>query len=200
VAEPETPDQNSDQNPDQNPDQKTDPVANRWWVDSSGKDRKPRPAPVVPTALAGAKFFRAGEGFAQEPARDRLTDNNLKIVKGAAPQEGQWVHVQLNESSVPERERERIKREVALPPYARGVMVDCGRSLRLLVTGTPIGERLLDLTLGDAPSFDCWIRDEWVRETVFKDANFAIRAFKRLVPEYLSPEAIRLAEEIAARA
>lgn len=180
------------------PDQKTDPTTNRWWVDSSGKERsKPQPAP---TAVAGAKFFRAAQGFAQEPARDRLTDNNLKIVRQAAPPEGEWVYVKLNESSFSERERERIQREVALPPYARGVIVDCGRSLRLLVTGTPIGERLLDLTLGEAPSFDAWVRDEWVRETVFKDSNFAIRAFKRLVQEYLSPEAIRLSEEIAARA
>lgn len=186
MAEPET------------PDQKADPIANRWWVDSSGKERaKPQPAP---TAVAGAKFFRAAQGFAQEPARERLTDNNLKIVKQACPPEGEWVYVNLNETSFPERELERIKREVALPPYARGVIVDCGRSLRLLVTGTPIGERLLDLTLGEAPSFDCWVHDEWVRETVFKDSNFAIRAFKRLVHEYLSPEAIRLSEDIAARA
>jgi hypothetical protein len=179
-------------------EQKTDPVANRWWVDSSGKERvKPQPAPAT---LAGAQFFRAGLGFAQEPARDCLTDNNLKIVRQAAPPTGEWVYIKLNESSVSERERERIAREVVLPPYARGVVVDCGRSLRLLVTGTPIGERLLDLTLGEAPSFDAWIRDEWVREAVFKDNNFAIRAFKRLVQEYLSPEAIALSEEIAARA
>jgi hypothetical protein len=186
VAEPET------------PEQKPDAIANRWWVDSSGKERnRPQPAP---TALAGAKFFRAAVGFAQEPARDRLTDNNLKIVRQAAPPEGEWVYVKLNDSAFSERERERITREIALPPYARGVIVDCGRTLRLLVTGTPIGDRLLDLTLGEAPSFDCWVHGEWVRETVFKDNNFALRAFKRLVPEYLSPEAIRLSEEIAARA
>lgn len=183
----------------ESPEQKPDPTANRWWID---KDRKKAQATVQPTppAVAGAKFFRAGLGFAQEPARDRLTDNNLKIVRQASPPEGEWVYVKLNESAFSERERERIVGEVALPPYARGVIVDCGRSLRLLVTGTPIGQRLLDLTLGDAPSFDCWVHDEWVRETVFKDNNFAIRAFKRLMPEYLSPEAIRLSEEIAARA
>lgn len=184
----------------ENPDQKQqeqDPT-NRWWVDTSGKDRhKVQPAP---TNLPGSKFFRAGAGFSQEPARDRLTDNNLKIVKQAMPEEARWSYVKLGDAAVAERERERIEREVVLPPYARGVLVDCGRSVRLLVTGTPIGERLLDLTLGEAPSFDCWIRDEWVREIVFKDSNSAVRAFKRLIPEYLSPEAIALAEEIAARA
>jgi hypothetical protein len=181
----------------QNPDQKQEPT-NRWWVDSSGKERaKPQ---VAPSNVAGAKFFRAAVGFSQEPARDRLTDNNLKIVKSAMPEIGRWSYVKLGDAAVSERERERIEREVALPSYARGVLVDCGRSVRLLVTGTPIGERLLDLTLGEAPSFDCWIREEWVREIVFKDANAAVRAIKRLIPDYLSPEAIALAEEISARA
>lgn len=180
------------------PEPKLDPT-NRWWVESGRKERSKPPVPAAD--VAGAKFFRAGAGFSQEPARDCLTDNNLKIVKQAAPDEGQWVYVKLGETNpFPARERTRITGEVALPPYARGVVVDCGRSIRLLVTGTPIGERLLDLTLSGAPSFDCWIRDEWVREMVFKDANTAIRAFKRLMPEYLSPEAIRLSEEIAARA
>lgn len=178
--------------------EKTQDPTTRWWVESG---RKERPTTQLASAdVAGAKFFRAGIGFSQEPARECLTDNNLKIVKQAMPEEGQWAYVKLGDSSFPEQERERITREVALPPYARGVVVDCGRSLRLLVTGTPVGERLLDLTLSGAPSFDCWIHDEWVREVVFKDANAAVRAFKRLLPEYLSPEAITLSEEISARA
>ena len=107
MAEPET------------PDQKADPTTNRWWVDSSAKERaKPQPAPA---AVAGAKFFRAAQGFAQEPARDRLTDNNLKIVRQASPPEGEWVYVKLGDSAFSEKERERIKREVALPPYARAL-------------------------------------------------------------------------------
>lgn len=182
----------------QAPEQKQDPTSNRWWVDSTTASKaKARPAVE---GIAGNRFFRTGAGFEQEPARERLTDNNLKILKQAMPAEGQWSYVQLGENTFPERERERIERETALPPYARGVLVDCGRSVRLLVTGTPIGERLLELTLGEAPSFDCWVRDEWVREQVFRDANSAIRGFRRFMQDYLSPEAIKLAQEIAARA
>jgi hypothetical protein len=156
---------------------------------------------VPPTqAVAGSRFFKAGIGFEQEPARDRLTDNNLKILKEAMPVEGAWSYAKLSDAVFPARELERIKREVDLPGYARGVIVDCGRSVRLLVTGTPIGERVLELTLGEAPSFDCWVHDEWVREQVFKNGNVAIRAFKRLMQEFLSPEAISLAEEVSARA
>jgi hypothetical protein len=108
--------------------------------------------------------------------------------------------VRLAETSYPERELERIKRLVVLPAYARGVIVDCGRSVRLLITGTTIGERLLELALGEAPSFDCWVHHEWVREAVFDDADKALRALRGFIKQYLSPEGIAHAEAVAARA
>lgn len=177
---------------------KPDAATNRWWVDSSTASKiRARPAPE---GIAGSRFFRAGAGFEQEAARERLTDNNLKIVKQAVPKEGQWAYVRLGEKALPERERQRIEREVPLPGYARGVFVDCGRSARLLVTGTPPGERLLEITLNEAPSFDCWVGDEWVREMVFKDSRAALRTFRQLIQDYLSPQALDLARQIAARA
>ena len=106
--------------------------------------------------------------FEQERARERLTDNNLKLLIAADPPEGGWSSVRLAETSYPERELERIKKLVNLPPYARGVIVDCGRSIRILVTGTPVGDRLLEMALGEAPSFDCWVHQEWVQRGVVR--------------------------------
>jgi hypothetical protein len=68
------------------------------------------------------------------------------------------------------------------------------------VTGTPLGERLLELTLGEVPSFDCWVRNEWVREALFDHADKALRALNQFIRDYLSPEGIACAEAIAARA
>lgn len=172
-------------------------VANRWWVDLGGIDKIPVKRAAGP---AGSQFFQVAHDFEQERARERLTDNNLKLLALADPPEGGWGYVRLAETNYPERELERVKGLVALPPYARGVIVDCGRSIRLLITGTPVGERLLELALGEAPSFDCWVYNEWVREAVFEDAEAAIRALRRFVKEYLSPEGIAHAEAIAARA
>ena len=87
-------------------------------------------------------------------------------------------------------ERVAGKKRVPLPAFARGVVVDSGRSLRLLITGTPIGERILDLTLNDAPSFDCWVEGEWIREAVFDDADRAIEGLRRFIEQYLSPKSI----------
>ena len=172
-------------------------VTNRWWVDLGGTEKvtvKRAPGP------AGSQFFQVAHDFEQERARDRLTDNNLKLLSAADPPEGSWGYVSLAETSYPERELERIKKLVALPAYARGVIVDCGRSVRILVTGTPPGERLLELALGEAPSFDCWVRNEWVHEAVFDDADRALKALQRFMRQYLSPDGIARSDAIAARA
>jgi hypothetical protein len=169
----------------------------RWWVETGEKKRE-RPQAPAPTPV-GSRFYRAGAGFEQDAARKRLTDLNLKLLIEANPENGEWGYVQLAEKPHPERERERIKEQLALPPYARAVMVDCGRSVRVLATGTPIGARVLDLTLGENPSFDCWIDGEWVRERVFRDNRSAINAMRRYIVEYLSPEGIAAWEALRAR-
>lgn len=172
-------------------------VTNRWWVDLGGNEKGRVKRTAGP---AGSQFFQVGRDFEQETAKDRLTDHNLKLLVAADPPEGGWGYVRLAETAYPERELERVKRLVALPSYARGVIVDCGRSLRILVTGMPLGERLLELSLGEAPSFDCWVRGEWVREALFDDADKALRALQRFMRDYLSPEGVAHAEAIAARA
>lgn len=171
-------------------------VANRWWVDFGTEKVRVKRAP----GPAGSQFFQVAHDFDQERARERLTDNNLKLLAEADPPEGGWGYVRLAETAYPERELERVKRLVEVPAYARGVIVDCGRSVRLLITGTPPGERLLELALGEAPSFDCWVRGEWVREALFDDADRALKSLRRFIEEYLSPEGIARSEAISARA
>ena len=173
-------------------------VKDRGWVETGDK-RRERKAAVVPPPPVGSKFYRSGIGFNQETARSRLTDLNLKLLMQANPPDGGWGYVQLAETSYSERERERIKEQVGLPSYARGVLVDCGRSVRLLITGTPLGQRILDLTLGDNPSFDCWIDGEWVRERLFRDNRSAVGALRRYIAEYLSPQGIATWESLRAQ-
>jgi len=164
------------------------PATDKWWVDKTGVDKAPEAKPLP--GPAGSKFFAVGRDFDQEKARERLSDDNLKLIEAVGPPEGEWSYTKLGDTAYPERELERIKKLVALPLYARGVIVDCGRSVRLLVTGTPAGDRLLELTLAEEPSFDCWIHHEWVREAVFKDAERALQALSGYIDEFLSPEGV----------
>jgi hypothetical protein len=184
----------SERNDERKPDAK---VADRWWVETTNKQRI---KPSRPAGPAGTSFFEAAHDFEQERARERLTDNNLKLLQQAGPPEGAWAHVGLAETQFPARELERIKQMIVLPKFARGLIADSGRSIRILLTGTPIGERILELTLGECPSFDCWVEGDWVREEVFDDVNRAVRAFRALVNEYLSPEGIRHSLEVRAHA
>ncbi|HVN85058.1 MAG TPA: hypothetical protein VMW17_09460 [Candidatus Binatia bacterium] len=172
-------------------------VADRWWVETTPKNR---PKPPLTQAPAGTSFFTVAHDFEQDRARERLTDNNLRLVQQANPPEGGWGYVQLAETTYPARELERIKQLINLPPYARGAIMDSGRTIRVLITGTPIGERILELALGEAPSFDCWVDGEWVREALFDDVNAAIKALHRFVVDYLSPEGIAHGRAIAAQA
>jgi hypothetical protein len=192
-------------------DEETDPavaadkaVKDRWWVDFGDKGKAAKAAP--PVALApvpvqvGQRFYRAAAGFDQEVARARLTDLNQKLLIEANPAEGSWGYVLLADRPFAEKEAEQIRQAVDLPAYARGAFIDSGRSVRLLVTGTPIGERILELALTREPSFDCWIAQEWVREELFKDRKRALRAFRDYIERYLSPAGISAWESDRARA
>ena len=172
-------------------------VVDRWWVETAPKQR---PKQTRAPGPAGAGFFTVAHDFEQDRARERLTDNNLKVLQQGNPPEGGWGYVRLAETTYPTRELERIKQLLSLPAFARGLIVDCGRSLRILVTGTPVGERILELALGEAPSFDCWVDGEWVHEALFEDGNAAIRAFRRFVRDYLSPEGIAHSQAVSPRA
>lgn len=174
-------------------------VKDRWWVDTGDKRRERSAAAVVPRPPVGSRFYRSGVGFDQELARTRLTDNNARLLREANPAEGTWAYVLLAEKPHREQNRERIVGQVTLPPYARGLVVDCGRTLRLLVTGTPIGERVLDLTLSEPPSFDAWIGGDWVRERVFRDQRSALGGLRRAIAEFLSPEGIAAWEAMRAQ-
>ena len=162
-------------------------VENRWWVDQ-GKAAKGEPQPRPP-ATFGRRFFRTGEGFEQDLARIRLTDSNLKWLEEANPPPGGWALVQVlpGERFAPGR-LERVKAAFKLPPGCRGVLVDSGTSLRAIVTGTPVAERLVELRLGDESSFDAWVHGEWVREVLFRGFDDALRRGPALVREYLTTD------------
>jgi hypothetical protein len=161
-------------------------VENRWWVDTGKATERTRPTPPGERPPVGSKFFDIGYEFDQERARTRLTDVNLKFLEEARPGLGEWAVVQMvpNEC-VPAPDLERMKRHLALPPDARGVIVDCGRAVRFVMTGTPVGERVLEFTLGEECSFDCWIRGDWVREELFGSLDEALRRARPFIDQYL---------------
>ena len=162
-------------------------VENRWWVDQ-GKDAKGDPIPRPP-ATFGGRFFHTGTGFDQDRARLRLTDLNLKWFEEANPPVGGWamVHVLPREHFSPAK-LERVKAALRVPPAGRGVLIDSGPSLRAIMTGEPLGERLIEIRLGGDFSFDAWVRGEWAREAFFRGFDDALRRLPPLVRTYLTTD------------
>jgi hypothetical protein len=160
-------------------------VENRWWVDQ-GKDAQGAPLPRPP-ATFGGRFFRTGAGFEQERARIRLTDSNLKWLEEGNPPAGGWsVVYALAEERFPAPKLARAQAALTLPPGARGVLIDAGDSLRAVVTGEPVGERLVEIRLGADCSFDAWVHGEWVREAFFRNFDDALRRAPALLREYVA--------------
>ncbi len=164
-------------------------VEDRWWVDTGKTTERGRPVASGERPPIGTRFFDIGYQFDQETARTRLTDLNLKFIEEAAPEIGEWrvIHM-VPQESVPANEIERLKLRLPLPPRARGVIVDSGRSVRFIMTGEPVGECILEFTLGEESSFDCWVRGDWVREELFTSLDDALRKAKPYLRRYLESQ------------
>ena len=159
-------------------------VENRWWVDQ-GKAARGEPI-ERPPAPFGARFFRTGDGFEQDRARLRLTDSNLKWLAEATPGADGWGQVQVfpGERFPPQR-LEKVKRAFRIPPGGRGVVVDSGNAVRLIMASDPETARLVEVRLGEESSFDAWVQGEWVREALFRNFDEGLRRAPGLVREYL---------------
>ena len=162
-------------------------LENRWWVD---QQRAADGTPIErPKALFGHRFFRTGDGYDQDRAQRRLTDLNLKWFDEAPGPPGEWVVLRvLERERFNDKRLDRIRQAIVLPPDCRGVLADSGSAVRAIASRLPIGERLIELRLGEHCAFDAWVRSEWVREAFFRNFDDALRRAPALVREYLTTE------------
>ncbi len=148
------------------------------------------PLSEEPREPAGATFFRSVENYDQEKALESLSDLNVKLIKQANPTPGEWAYLTLAEEHCPPKEAERIKRAITLPADVYAVIVDSGFSLRVILTGTPMYERMLEFNFIAEASFDCWIQEEWMREEVYEDKYELLRHAPKLLKKYLEKDIV----------
>jgi hypothetical protein len=155
-------------------------VENRWWVETAVKRPKQVKAeaelPQLPVAMA---FYTVAKDYDQDRAKDDLTDNNLRIARAADPQQGQWAYAAMTEEHYPPRLVKRIKEEFRLPRESRGIVLDHGRVLRLLICGPQLEDWMIDITLSDEPSVEVYVWGTMQREWMFKRAEDALRQARR---------------------
>jgi len=161
----------------------------KWWVDQQRPGREGRRESVP--APSAASFYMAAKGFEQERARAGLVDLNAKLLEAANPPENGFSVLCLVDERVAPNVIERVKRAIPLPKGARAAIIDSGRSLRAIVAGTPVGERVLEFNFNrEEPSFDVWVRGDWKEEVMFRDLGEAYRAARVLIEEYMGAEAL----------
>jgi len=156
-------------------------VQNRWWVETA--KRRPKQAmpaeselPKLPVAMA---FYEVARHYEQDKAKEDLTDNNLRIARAANPAPGQWAYVAMTEEHYPPHLVKKVKDKFRLPREARGIVLDHGRVVRLLVCGPELEDWMIDITLSDEPSVDVYVWSTMYRERLFRRAEDALQQAHR---------------------
>ena len=132
--------------------------------------------PKLPVAMA---FYQVAHDYDQDRAKDDLTDNNLRIARAANTQPGGWVYLAMTEEHYPPHLVKRVKDEFRLPRESRGIVLDHGRLVRLLICGPQIEDWMIDITLGDEPSVDVYVWSVMHRERTFRRAEDALRQARK---------------------
>jgi hypothetical protein len=157
----------------------------KWWIDRSPvKDREKTVEPVK--GIIEKWAIDLLKNYNQDEAAKNLVDINPKIFKGLTIPIGEWGYYSLDVGKYPPDKLAKIKSALPLPPNSRGIVIDAGYSVRVIITGEPVGERYVDINFVDAPSLDYWVKGQLVEERVFSNVGEAIKRIRQDLPSYLS--------------
>lgn len=151
----------------------------KWWVDRGPVKEREKPAAPI-KGIVEQWAIELLKGYNQDLAAKNLVDINSKILGALSVGAGEWGYYSLDVGTYPPDKLARIKSGLPLPPGARAIVIDAGYSLRVVVTGEPVGERYLDINFTDAPALDYWVKGQLVYEQVFSNVG---EALKRISPD-----------------
>jgi hypothetical protein len=103
---------------------------------------------------------------------------------------GEWGYFSLEVGAYPTEKLTKIKNGLPLPRGARGLIIDAGYSVRIVITAEPPGERFVDINFTDAPALDYWVNGELVEERVFSNVGEALKRIRPDLPRYLNPSRV----------
>ena len=158
----------------------------KWWIDRRAvKERDKAAAPVK--GIIEKWAVELLENYNQDEAAKNLVDINMKIFRELKVEPGQWGYYSLDIGKYPPDKLEKIKAALLLPPGARGIVIDAGFSVRVMITGEPVGERYVDINFVDAPSLDYWVKSQLIEERVFSNIGEALKRIRLDLSSYVIP-------------
>jgi len=156
----------------------------KWWIDRGPvKERDKQTEPIK--GIIEKWAYELLKNYNQDQATRNLVDINPKILKGMSVIPGEWGYYSLDVGTYSAEKLGKIKSGLPLPTGARGIVIDAGYSVRVIITGEPVGERYVDINFTDAPSLDYWVNGQLVEERVFSNVGEALKRIRGDLPDYL---------------
>lgn len=158
----------------------------KWWIDRGPvKEREKAAAPEK--GIIEEWAYELLRNYNQDQAAKNLVDINTKLLNGLSVASGEWGYYSLEIGNYPPEKLSKIKSALPLPAGSRGIVIDAGYSVRIIVTGEPVGERYVDINFTDAPSLDYWVSGQLVEERVYSNVGEALKRIRPELPRYLNP-------------
>lgn len=158
----------------------------KWWIDRGPVKEREKPAAAV-KGIIEKWAIDLLTGYNQDQAMRNLVDINPRILKELSVGPGQWGYFSLEVGNYPPEKLGKIKSGLPLPARARGIIIDAGYSVRIVITSEPVGERYVDINFTDAPSLDYWVNGQLVEERVFSNLGEALNRIRPDLASYLNP-------------
>jgi hypothetical protein len=168
-------------------DEKTQPFEEtKWWIDRGPVKEREKPAAPI-KGIIEKWAYELLKGYNQDLAMKNLVDINAKMLKELSVGQGEWGYFSLDVGVYPPEKLAKIKNGLPLPAGTRGIVIDAGYSVRVVITAEPIGERFVDINFTDAPSLDYWVNGQLVEERVFSNVGEALKRIRPTLQRYLNP-------------
>jgi hypothetical protein len=158
----------------------------KWWIDRGPVKEREKPAEPV-KGIIEKWAYELLKNYNQDQAAKNLVDINSRILKELSVAPGEWGYFSLDIGRYPADRLAKIKSGLPLPKGTRGMVIDAGYSVRVVITGDPVGERYVDINFIDAPSLDYWVNGQLVEERVFSNVGEALNRIRPDLPSYLIP-------------
>lgn len=169
------------------PDEKTPQFEeSKWWIDRGPVKEREKPAEPV-KGIIEKWAYELLKNYNQDQAAKNLVDINPRILKELSVARGEWSYFSLEVGTYPPDKLAKIKAGLPLPTGARGIVIDAGYSVRVVITAEPIGERYVDINFTDSPSLDYWVNGQLVEEKVFSNVGEALKRIRPALHRYMNP-------------
>jgi hypothetical protein len=158
----------------------------KWWIDGGPVKEREKPAEPV-KGIIEKWAYELLKNYNQDQAAKNLVDINSKILNGISLGPGEWGYYSLDVGKYPADKLARIKNSLPLPTGARGIVIDAGYSVRIIITSEPVGERYVDINFTDSPSLDYWVNGQLIEERVYANVGEALKRIRPTLAEFLKP-------------